>query len=71
MNMVSISTKSIKPKGTRSSSPINKTGPSTHQCNEKFTRRVAEAAYFKAESRGFEPGHEMEDWLNAEKEAAQ
>ena len=29
---------------------------------------VAEHAYFKAEKRGFTPGHEMEDWLEAEEE---
>lgn len=29
---------------------------------------IAEAAYFKAEKRGFVPGDEMEDWLKAEKE---
>lgn len=27
---------------------------------------IAEAAYFLSESRGFEPGWELEDWLNAE-----
>jgi len=26
------------------------------------------AAYFKAEHRGFVPGHELDDWLEAEKE---
>ena len=30
--------------------------------------RIAELAYYKAESRGFEPGHEMDDWLEAEQE---
>ena len=30
--------------------------------------KVAELAYYKAESRGFEPGHELEDWLEAERE---
>jgi Protein of unknown function (DUF2934) len=29
---------------------------------------VAEIAYFRAQSRGFEPGHEVEDWLAAETE---
>ena len=29
---------------------------------------IAEIAYFRAERRGFEPGHELEDWLAAEKE---
>jgi hypothetical protein len=31
-------------------------------------RQIAELAYLKAEQRGFEPGHEMEDWLAAEAE---
>ncbi len=30
--------------------------------------KVAELAFYKAESRGFEPGHELEDWLEAERE---
>ncbi len=30
--------------------------------------KVAELAYHKAESRGFEPGHELDDWLEAEHE---
>jgi len=29
---------------------------------------IAEAAYFRAERRGFEPGHELEDWLAGEAE---
>ena len=29
---------------------------------------IAELAYLKAENRGFEPGHEFEDWLEAEQE---
>ena len=27
---------------------------------------IAEAAYYRAEQRGFEPGHDLEDWLEAE-----
>jgi hypothetical protein len=30
------------------------------------TGMIATAAYFLAEQRGFEPGHELEDWLTAE-----
>jgi hypothetical protein len=30
--------------------------------------RITELAYLKAESRGFEAGHELEDWLEAEQE---
>ena len=29
---------------------------------------IAEIAYLKAEKRGFAPGHEMDDWLEAEQE---
>ncbi|WP_129781982.1 DUF2934 domain-containing protein [Peristeroidobacter soli] len=29
---------------------------------------IATAAYFRAQERGFEPGHELEDWLAAETE---
>jgi len=32
--------------------------------------KVAMAAYFIAEKRGFEPGHELEDWVAAEAETA-
>lgn len=31
---------------------------------------IATAAYFRAQQRGFEPGHELEDWLAAETEVA-
>lgn len=31
---------------------------------------IAEAAYYRAERRGFAPGHELEDWLQAEAELA-
>ena len=30
--------------------------------------QIAEAAYYRALARGFEPGHEMDDWLAAERE---
>lgn len=29
---------------------------------------IAKSAYFMAEQRGFEPGHELPDWLEAEDE---
>lgn len=35
---------------------------------EERARMIAEAAYYLAEHRGFEPGHEVEDWLAAEAE---
>jgi hypothetical protein len=29
--------------------------------------RIAQAAYYLAERRGFAPGHELEDWMAAER----
>ncbi|MGH9643088.1 MAG: DUF2934 domain-containing protein [Terriglobales bacterium] len=31
---------------------------------------IARAAYFLAEARGFEPGHEFDDWFSAEQQVA-
>lgn len=31
---------------------------------------IAERAYHRAERRGFTPGHELDDWLAAEREVA-
>jgi hypothetical protein len=35
---------------------------------EQREAMIAEAAYFRAEKRGFAQGHEVEDWLTAEQE---
>lgn len=35
---------------------------------EEIRRLIAEAAYYRAMERGFEPGHELEDWIEAESE---
>ena len=36
--------------------------------SEEIRRQIAEAAYLRAKERGFEPGHELEDWVEAESE---
>jgi len=36
--------------------------------NEERWRLIAEAAYYRAQARGFAPGQESEDWLQAEAE---
>ena len=41
--------------------------PAPHVSGPRHTA-IAEAAYFRAERRGFAPGHELEDWLAAETE---
>jgi hypothetical protein len=35
---------------------------------DEFRKMVAVNAYYRAKKRGFEPGHEMDDWLEAEQE---
>jgi hypothetical protein len=42
--------------------------PSLEISPELRRTMIAEAAYWRAERRGFEPGHEMEDWFAAEAE---
>jgi Protein of unknown function (DUF2934) len=35
---------------------------------EELRKLIAEAAYYRAKRRGFAPGHEEEDWVQAEAE---
>jgi hypothetical protein len=35
---------------------------------EEVYKLIAESAYFKAKARGFAPGHEVQDWIEAEQE---
>jgi hypothetical protein len=39
--------------------------------DEEIRREVAEAAYYRAMQRGFTPGFELDDWLQAESEVLQ
>ena len=50
--------------------PIRKAQPdgATDMAPQERRAMIAQAAYFRAERRGFEPGHETEDWLAAEQE---
>ena len=47
-----------------------KTSTAAAAGNADFTATVAERAYFRALHRGFAPGHELDDWLAAEREVA-
>jgi hypothetical protein len=38
------------------------------ETNIDLNAKIAEIAYFKAEQRGFAPGHELDDWCAAEQE---
>jgi hypothetical protein len=35
---------------------------------EELRKLIAEAAYYRAKERGFAPGYEVEDWVQAEAE---
>ena len=60
-------TSRVQRKATNSSTstPQQQTS-SAHE--QKSAEQIAFAAYLKAEARGFEPGHELDDWLAAEAE---
>jgi hypothetical protein len=45
--------------------------PPPRQTTPERPALIARAAYFRAEKRGFEAGHELEDWLAAEAEVDQ
>ena len=46
----------------------SQSGTGDRRSGEDRRKRIAEAAYYKSERRGFAPGAEEQDWLEAEKE---
>jgi len=54
-------TEEMKPQAPASSSP-----PAVDAVRRRAM--IAEAAYYRAERRGFEPGYELDDWVCAEAE---
>jgi hypothetical protein len=38
---------------------------------DELRKLIAEAAYYRAKKRGFAPGYEVEDWVQAEAEVKQ
>ena len=62
------STASISPVAPKraSKTPQRRPQPAAADPSER-QRLIAEAAYFRAEKRGFVPGYEEADWLEAEK----
>jgi hypothetical protein len=48
---------------------VNPPGNSASKLSpEEVYRLIQESAYFKAKARGFAPGHEVQDWIEAEAE---
>jgi hypothetical protein len=54
---------------SRDPSPFSRR-PSLSRDSSAYRELVALAAYYRAERRGFAPGGETEDWLEAEREVA-
>lgn len=64
-----MTSKSKKPAKTESVKPTAKvTSLEQHNNEEERQLMISEVAYYRAEYRGFESGHEIEDWLEAEKQ---
>jgi hypothetical protein len=58
-----------KPASARPAAARKRKGTASESLGESERRRlIAEAAYFKAERRGFAAGGELEDWIEAEAE---
>jgi Protein of unknown function (DUF2934) len=60
--------KRATPTRTESSATSQKTAHRVEISNESRYRMICEAAYLRAERRGFAPGQEVDDWLAAEQE---
>ncbi len=48
------------------STPRSRSKKATPVAPEYCHQMIAEAAYYHAEARGFQGGHEIDDWLEAE-----
>lgn len=55
-----------KPKDTKSLRNVSSSGNCDPSPDCAREQKIAEAAYFYAERRGFVPGNELSDWLQAE-----
>jgi len=58
---------SLPPKPTHNFFPLRFSPPVAAGAGERHAMILLEA-YLRAERRGFEPGHEVEDWVAAEAE---
>ena len=69
--MSPLKVKSSKATGKNATSP--KAGIELKEAlnNGDMVSRIAVSAYYKAAARGYEPGHEIQDWLEAEAEMQQ
>jgi len=59
--------KAVQSKTVKTKSPARASKTSASPSTEERHRRIAEAAYYIAERRGFQDGSAHGDWLQAEK----
>lgn len=59
---------SLKTTNVSKKKPTHKVKPKLEHGDEDNLTRIALSAYYKAEARGYQPGHELQDWLEAEAE---
>lgn len=57
-----------KPTSEQRANPITTSNARADASPEEIRQLIAEAAYYRAKQRGFQPGHELEDWIQAESE---
>ncbi|SER15158.1 Protein of unknown function [Nitrosomonas sp. Nm51] len=55
-------------KRTKKKSSATNSKPQSGLADTDRYAHIAVSAYYKAQARGFEPGHELADWLAAEAE---
>ena len=59
------------PRKLQAVTPKPDSRPRSEASADDIRKLIAEAAYYKAKERGFQPGHELEDWVQAESEVMQ
>lgn len=57
--------------GAQRAAPLATSNTRTEFSPDELRKLIAETAYYKAQRRGFAPGHELEDWVQAEAEVMQ
>jgi len=67
-NPTTLTAKKRAPRKTAIAQAVQSVAPAPFTGPEQRAALIAEAAYFRAEKRGFAPGHDTEDWLAAESE---
>lgn len=56
------------PRNSKAATPKPDSSARATASPEEIRQLIAEAAYYRAKQRGFAPGHELEDWVQAESE---